>query len=711
MYGAFRNKPAGGPITGPGTGTSDSIQTEVPEGTYILPADTTQALGFGARRKAMAQLPAEPQGFGARRKQIPVRLSNGEFEITPDQVHAIGAQVLDGAKAATHTPVQSSQQNGREMFFADGGVVEDFGRDIGEYWSNDNAEFEATNPGLGDRALRAINPVTSFGSAVGAMHDAAGAGDVPGMGLAAVQAIPVFGAMRTVGPALKAAKAVPALGKTAAGVGGNTVFGVAADTYVPDEEQGYANGGLVDDPNQSRLPGNAVRAQQMQSQFDQPVTGPRGVVGQAAPAAPAQPRLGTGDLGKWLSNQPTTRMPEYRFGARRQPLSGESGGAGSSGQLPTATQSSAVSLAAPSPAAAAPATASPALTPERIQAMTRQAVRTPFAGGAPALPGINQALPEDNGWRRTGFGARRQGGDIAARVDANGQAEFSNDAGTVASASGNYGNFGARRSAGTPAAQPGYGAFRRTPEDLAATGTAANLGNGVGTFSQAQAGDAQLALDRFERANQQRQQMVQTAQRGELGNNGGQVNIVRDSSRSPTISEVQNARLEGQLARTDALRQNSNSDAALASQRIASEQQQMGTEDLQQQRLAQQVQGGDFDLQQQDRIDQLRAQLADPSLSDEQRAQAQQAYTYLTTSAKDRYRTQDVILGRDDTGRDVRGTQLFDVTTGQPVAAGAQQASTAPPAAAIQALLQSPQRAAEFDAKYGAGASARYLRG
>ncbi|MDL2424899.1 hypothetical protein M2C68_20080, partial [Pseudomonas sp. BAgro211] len=88
-----------------------------------------------------------------------------------------------------------------------------------------------------------------------------------------------------------------------------------------------------------------------------------------------------------------------------------------------------------------------------------------------------------------------------------------------------------------PAAQPGYGAFRRTPEDLAATGSAANLGNGVGTFSQMQAGDSQLALDRFERANQQRQQMVDVAHRGELGNNGGQVNVVYDSTRAPTLGE------------------------------------------------------------------------------------------------------------------------------------------------------------------------------
>lgn len=588
MYGAYRNKKAnGGLITGPGTGTSDSIQDEVPEGTYILPADTTAAIapassgGFGvrgykewkAKQDALANQVPSYGNFGARRNKVPVNVSNGEFEVPPEQVQQLGAQVLDAVKAVTHTQTPEPATDNGDTFFANGGQV------VGG--------VEGARMGKAIHEARAKTP--NFGN---------------------------FGAYR----------------------------------------KSYANGGLVDDPNKLR-----------------------------------QPTAGTGDLANAFRNLPSSSMPEYRFGIRRQPPAGDagalSGAGGGAGQVP------ALAPSAPAPAApaAAPAATSPGLTPDRIQAMARQAARTPFTGGPPALPGINQAKPEDQGWARTGFGVQRQGGEIAARVGPSGQAEFSNDAATVASAVPNYGNFGARRPAATPAAQPGYGAYRRTPEqlaamrlqndqDLAATGSAANLGNGVGTFSQAQAGDAQLALDRFERANQQRQQMVETAHRGELGNNGGQLTVVRDSTRAPSDVDIQNARLEERLANTDATRQQAQNSTALANQRVASEAQQMGSEALNQQRLQQQVAGGDFELQQQERIDRLRAALADPTLSPEERSQAQQAYTYLTTPAKDRYRTQDVILGRDETGRDIRGTQLFDVTTGQPVAgAPTAQAVSAPP--------------------------------
>ncbi|TWH63813.1 hypothetical protein LX59_03064 [Azomonas agilis] len=106
----------GGMVRGPGTGTSDSIQAEVPEGSYIMPADSTQAIGA--------------KGLSGLGKPVPVNLSNGEYHLPPEQVHGLGLQVLDQMKAATHTPVSPDEvqrPNGfglkPQMFFADGGSV------------------------------------------------------------------------------------------------------------------------------------------------------------------------------------------------------------------------------------------------------------------------------------------------------------------------------------------------------------------------------------------------------------------------------------------------------------------------------------------------------------------------------------------------------------------------------------------------------------
>ena len=88
-------------------------------------------------------------------------------------------------------------------------VLENFGRTTGDYWSKDNAQFEASNPNLVDRVGRALNPLTGFGSALGAMSDAASEGFPPlATALALWQAIPVFGAVRSVAtPAVGAIKA------------------------------------------------------------------------------------------------------------------------------------------------------------------------------------------------------------------------------------------------------------------------------------------------------------------------------------------------------------------------------------------------------------------------------------------------------------------------------------------------------------------------
>lgn len=92
----------GGLIRGPGTGTSDSIPAEMPPGTYILPKDTTEATGLAARALG----------------DVPVAVSNGEYEVTPEQLQAMGAMMLDFLRGVTHMPVEVEDEQ------ADGGQEE-----------------------------------------------------------------------------------------------------------------------------------------------------------------------------------------------------------------------------------------------------------------------------------------------------------------------------------------------------------------------------------------------------------------------------------------------------------------------------------------------------------------------------------------------------------------------------------------------------------
>ena len=74
------HKQKGGKIKGPGSGTSDSIKADIPKGSYIMPADSTQQIG--------------PQALGELGEQVPVNVSNGEYQMPPEQVHAVGVQAL-----------------------------------------------------------------------------------------------------------------------------------------------------------------------------------------------------------------------------------------------------------------------------------------------------------------------------------------------------------------------------------------------------------------------------------------------------------------------------------------------------------------------------------------------------------------------------------------------------------------------------------------
>lgn len=265
--------PKGKKIVGPGTGTSDSIPAKIPKGSYIMPADSTQQIG--------------PKALGELGQPVPVNVSNGEYQMPPEQVHAVGVQALNQMRDATHMPTAAGfkpQKDG--LYFADGGLI----ADAAQYWANDNEQFEAGNPSFGSRVVRALNPVTSFGSAMGAMHTAAGSGDKTGMALAAAQAVPVFGAMRPViTPAMGAVKAAramaPSAAQTGAAIAGSGATGAMADAYgspavaaepqqssaafsdmqrepnIPRREEprlGFAHGGSPAEEERRRLPGNPL---------------------------------------------------------------------------------------------------------------------------------------------------------------------------------------------------------------------------------------------------------------------------------------------------------------------------------------------------------------------------------------------------------------------------------------------------------------------
>lgn len=129
---------AGGLIRGPGTGTSDSIETEKRPGTFIMPADSTQAIGPEALEELgepeeMGEEAESMEGQGGEAGEaVPVRLSNGEFEFPPEQVQALGEAVLTVMRDATHEQAKGGPKGmpkaagfAPRQFFADGGTVQD----------------------------------------------------------------------------------------------------------------------------------------------------------------------------------------------------------------------------------------------------------------------------------------------------------------------------------------------------------------------------------------------------------------------------------------------------------------------------------------------------------------------------------------------------------------------------------------------------------
>ena len=248
------------------------------------------------------------------------------------------------------------------------------------------------------------------------------------------------------------------------------------------------------------------------------------------------------------------------------------------------------------------------------------------AAAPPAKPAQPQANPAAPGYTKTGIGADRAGGEIVGRRGANGVMEFTNE--------------------------------NATPGSVASASPMARETRG--TFSVMEDGDSARALEQFERANQIRAQMIQESRRGVIGEGGGRVSVVRDSSRPPSIAEIMHARLESRLAQTEATRsQTEQGIMAGADERMTSQ--------LSRQKTQQEIETGQAGLEQQQRINDLRAQIADTTLSFDQRLAAEQAYNALTLSPADRYMT---VQGGTNEFGGKDASKVFDRLTGKEVGAG-----------------------------------------
>ena len=124
-----------GYLSGPGKGQQDLIPKQVPEGSYILDATTISSLGDGSshagksevdhtlellRHKTHPQIRQKSaQGGNIGERMIPTMLSDGEYEISPQDVALIGrgsnqkgAKIL---KSAVKTIRKHKNSNGDRL--------------------------------------------------------------------------------------------------------------------------------------------------------------------------------------------------------------------------------------------------------------------------------------------------------------------------------------------------------------------------------------------------------------------------------------------------------------------------------------------------------------------------------------------------------------------------------------------------------------------
>lgn len=381
------------------------------------------------------------------------------------------------------------------------------------------------------------------------------------------------------------------------------------------------------------------KALQLQAQADQPVYGPRNkpAGGLPSPLKPAaKPTLAEGDIAQaaaeFASRQQPTNGPSVRFGVPNRraeqtdqtSLSAAEAGKANQWAGGVADRASGTAIAA-------------------VKANPDSLPPTAAGGeGAPVSKPITpmqsqQATPEvrRGAYLKTGIGQGAAGGEIVGRVGADGVPEFTN----------------AKAAQDSAVAMPAGGMN--------------GVGDGKGTFSVGEPGDAQRAIASFERANQIRAEMIKESRRGVIGEGGGRVTVVRDSTRSPTITELINDRRDLRLREADRADR-------LAQGRIATDGRATDRAD---QKQALDMAKGDVELAAAEsalatsqELEAIRQKLADPNLGEEERKALVDTYYTMTTSAKDRNMT--VEGGTGEFG-EKQASRVLDRRTGQYVDGGA----------------------------------------
>ena len=112
-----------GPVVGPDGGRDDTRPVSVPSGSFIIPADVVAGLGGGNTQAGFAELDrmfgtAETthMATGGEVPAVPIRISDGEYVISPAKVAEIGGGDLNvGHKALDKLMIQLRQQNIKQL--------------------------------------------------------------------------------------------------------------------------------------------------------------------------------------------------------------------------------------------------------------------------------------------------------------------------------------------------------------------------------------------------------------------------------------------------------------------------------------------------------------------------------------------------------------------------------------------------------------------